>query len=297
MPKDLLPIYQIQDFEAQELKDQYFYFSSFATHLQEHLFIREPHKHNFYIILLVTQGTGTHTIDFKAYEVKPGTFFFMTPGQVHSWNLSNDADGFVIFFTHGFYTREYPDKVLFDFPFFNALLYNPVLSITKEDESVLIPILYKLKQEYKQSKLFREVMLSRYLDVLLMELSRIFRPNEDRTGYLGKEQMLLQSLERLIDLHYKEHKPVSFYAERLHVTTKHLHAICKNSLSRTTKELIQHRTLLEAQRLLVHSDLTSSQIAAELGYFDNTYFFRFFKKHIGFTPEQFRAANRKHLTE
>jgi AraC-like DNA-binding protein len=266
-----LPIYQIQDFEALARQDQYFYFSPFALHLQEHLFIREPHKHNFYIILIVTQGTGSHTIDFKEFEVKPGTVFFMTPGQVHSWELSKDADGFVIFFTQQFYAREYPHKMLFDFPFFNALLYNPVLSIAKA---------------------MREIMLSRYLDILLIELTRIFQPKVAGTGSTVKEQALLQNLERLIDVHYKEHKPVGFYAQRLHVTTKHLNDVCKNSLGKTTKDLIQYRTLLEAQRLLVHANLTSSQIAAELGYFDNTYFFRFFKKHIGCTPEQFRAANR-----
>ncbi|WP_187263943.1 AraC family transcriptional regulator [Pontibacter beigongshangensis] len=292
MQKEHLPIYQIHDFEALAQQDQYFYFSPFSVHLQEHLFIREPHKHNFYIILIVTQGTGTHTIDFKEYEVKPRTVFFLTPGQVHSWKLSRDADGFVIFFTREFYAREYPHKMLFDFPFFNALLHNPVLSLSKENEAALLPLLQLLKQEHQQAKAMRQVVLSRYLDILLMELTRIFEPDEAGTGDLVKEQTLLQNLERLIDQHYKEHKPVSFYAERLHVTPRHLNEICKKSLGRTTKELMQYRILLEAQRLLVHANLTSSQIAAELGYFDNTYFFRFFKKHTAHTPEQFRAANR-----
>lgn len=292
MRKEHLPVYQIQDFEALAQKEQYFYFSSFAVHLQEHLFIREPHRHNFYIILFVTQGTGTHTIDFKAYAVKPGTVFFMTPGQVHSWELSDDADGFVIFFTEAFYLREYPNRRLLGFPFFNALLYNRVLSISKADEKTLMPVLHMLMQEYRHAGLMRDTMLSRFLDILLIELTRIFQPEEASTASIGKEQTLLQNLERLIDLYYKEHKPVVFYAERLHVTTKHLNEVCKSYLGKTTKELIQYRTLLEAQRLLVHADLTSSQIAAELGYFDNTYFFRFFKKNVGCTPEQFRAANK-----
>ena len=296
MSKEHLPIYEIQDFEAQRQQDQYFYFSSLAKHLQEHLFIREPHKHNFYIVLFVTHGTGTHTIDFKEYEVKPGTFFFLTPGQVHSWELSKDADGFVIFFTHGFYARAYPDRLLIDFPFFNALLNNPVLSISEENENELIPILNRLEQEHKQSKFLREMLLSRYLDILLIELARLYQPNDDKISSSGKDQRLLQNLEKLINLKYKEHKPVAYYAEQLHVTTKHLHTVCKNSLNKSTKELIQNRVLLEAQRLLVHSDLTSSQIAAELGYFDNTYFFRFFKKHTGSTPEQFRAAHNKPIS-
>ncbi|PKV75979.1 AraC family transcriptional regulator [Pontibacter ramchanderi] len=292
MAKEHLPIYQIQDFEAKSRQDRYFYVSSLSDHLQEHLFIRRPHKHDFYIILFVTQGKGTHTIDFKSYGVGPGAVFFLTPGQVHSWELSSDAEGLIIFFTQEFYTKAYPHRMLFDFPFFNALLYNPVLQISDTQQDALRPILQLLQQEYRQAGQMRDVALSRYLDILLIELTRIFRPDEAMKGNFGKDLALLQQLERLIDLHYREHQPVAFYAERLHVTPKHLNDVCRNALGKTTKDLIQYRTLLEAQRLLVHADLTSSQIAAELGYFDNTYFFRFFKKQLGCTPEQFRAANK-----
>lgn len=287
-----MPIYQIQDFEALANKDRYFYFSSFAAHLKEHQFIREPHKHDFYIILLVTQGTGVHTIDFREYAVEPGTVFLLTPGQVHSWTLSNDADGFVVFFTQAYYTREYPDRLLSDFPYFNALLYSPVICLTETDEAKLTPVLHMLQQEYEVDSPMRNSILSRYLDILLMKLAQIFQPDGSATVPIAKEQTLLQDLERLINLHYKEQKTVAFYADRLHVTAKHLNETCKQALGKTTKDILQYRIILEAQRLLVHSDLTSSQIAHELGYFDNTYFFRFFKKHIGCTPEQFRAANR-----
>ncbi|WP_018478849.1 helix-turn-helix domain-containing protein [Pontibacter roseus] len=292
MQKEHLPIYQIQDFEAQARKEQYFYFSTFSAHLQEHLFTREPHKHDFYIILLVTQGSGIHTIDFREYDLQPGMVFFLSPGQVHSWRLSDDADGFVVFFTQEFYTREYPDKSLFNFPFFHAISDSPVLRLSDGEDVSLLPVLHLLRQEFGQTKPLRHVMLSRLLDVLLIELTRLYRPAEGASETVGKDRALLQNLYRLLDAHYKEHKPVAFYADNLHVTPKHLNEICKGALGRTTKELLQHRVLLEAQRLLVHADLTSSQIAAELGYFDNTYFFRFFKKQVGCTPEQFRAANR-----
>lgn len=292
MHKEHLPIYQIQDFEAVLRKDKYFYFSSFATHLQEHLFIREPHKHDFYIILFITQGSGTHTIDFREYAVQPGAVFFMTPGQVHSWQLTDDADGFVVFFTHEFYAKEYPDRLLLNYPFFNALLYNPVLQLSPTSEAKLLPLLYQIREEYNHKRPMREVLLSRYLDVLMIELTRLYTPGNLPNGTIGKELTLLQKLEHLIDQHYKEHKPVAFYADQLHVTAKHLNEACKNAIGKTTKELIQYRVLLEAQRLLSHADLTSSQIAALLGYFDNTYFFRFFKKHTGYTPEQFRALQK-----
>lgn len=294
MPKEYLPIYQIQDFKAQAQKEQYLYCSSLADHLQEHLFIREPHKHNFYILLLITQGTGTHVIDFKKYAVSAHTVFCLIPGQVHSWQLSDDADGFVIFFTAEFYLKEFPHKPLYGYPFFNALLHTPVVHITPEKQAVLTPLFQTMQAEYKSQELMRTEMLSRYLDILLIHLTRMFRHEQTKTETEtpGTEFSILQHFENLLDLHYKEHMPVSFYADQLHVTAKHLNELCKHAFSKTTTELIQERSILEAQRLLVHSELTSTQIAATLGYFDNAYFFRFFKKHIGCTPEQFRAANK-----
>ncbi|WP_276496249.1 helix-turn-helix domain-containing protein [Pontibacter litorisediminis] len=292
MSKQHLPLYQIQDFNALAHKERYFYASSLAAHLQEHLFTQQPHKHTFYIILFITQGSGTHTIDFKKYEVKPNMFFFMVPGQVHSWVLSEDADGFVVFFTPEFYLKEFSHKKLFDYPFFNPLLNHPVLTVSEEETHGLALTFQALQKEYAGNELMRNQMLSRHLDILLISLTRLQQTKGTKAEVKGGELSLLQNFEDLVEQHYKAHLPVTFYAEQLHVTTRHLKEICKGALGKTTNELVQDRLSLEAQRLLVHSELTASQIAAELGYFDAAYFFRFFKKHTGLTPEQFRNLNR-----
>jgi AraC-like DNA-binding protein len=128
--------------------------------------------------------------------------------------------------------------------------------------------------------------------MMLVNLTRIYSAASKIEEMPGGELALLQQLENLIEIHFKAHLPVTFYAGKLNVTSRQLNELCKNSLGKTTNEVIQERLLLEAQRLLVHSELTSSQIAAELGYFDIPYFFRFFKKHTGQTPEQFRSEAR-----
>ena len=289
MAKEQLPIYQIQDFKAAVQKENYVYVSSLATHLQEHQFIREPHKHAFYIVILITHGSGVHTIDFQKYTVAPNTVFFLKPGQVHGWELSPDADGQLVFFTSEFYLKEFPHRKLYHFPFYNSLLAKPILLLPSAETNLLLPVFRKLKKEYAGQRWMRNEMLGNYLNVLLISLARLAKLQETETSVPGNEMLLLQNLEQLLEQHFKAHQPVTFYAEHLHITPKHLNEVCKRSLGKTTNELMQERLLLEAQRLLVHSDLTSSQIATELGYFDTTYFFRFFKKHTGQTPEQFRS--------
>ncbi|MFD2244722.1 helix-turn-helix domain-containing protein [Pontibacter ruber] len=291
MAEEYLPTYQIQDFDARRQKECYFYISSFAAHLKAHKFIQKPHKHNFFIVLIITQGTGIHTVDFKEYQVEPNTVFFMAPGQVHSWQLSDDTDGFILFFTPEFYLLTYPHKKLFSFPFFNGLLHSPVLTFGIPERDLLLGLVGSMQHEFIQQQLLKEDVLRDYLDILLISLTRMYRLHYKEEFFAVSSLSQLQLLENLIDRYYKEHKPVSFYAEELNLTAKQLNEISKRSTGKTPTELIQERLVLEAQRLLVHSDLTVSQVAMELGYFDNAYFFRFFKKHVGKTPEQFRNTH------
>ncbi|MBC5773567.1 helix-turn-helix domain-containing protein [Pontibacter sp. KCTC 32443] len=291
MAEKELPVYQIQDFNAQWQQEHYFYLKPFSQHLQEHAFIQKPHKHDFYILFFVTHGSGSHTIDFKTYPVEPNTVFFLTPGQVHSWQLSSDTDGFILFFTPSFYLIDFPNHKLNSFPFFNSLLQNPFLYLTNAQLQQLESILLEMQEELIRQELYTEAIIRDYLDILLMRLARLYHseggPKTAGTGAVSQ----LEALQKLIEEQYKNHKPVKFYADQLHLTTKQLNETSKRRFGRTTAQLIQDRVLLEAKRLLVHSTLTIAQVASELGYFDNAYFFRFFKKHAGLTPEQFRKAN------
>jgi AraC-like DNA-binding protein len=291
MPAEHLPIYQIKDFTAEKHHASYFYLHSLAEHLQEHKFIQNPHKHNFFILLFVTKGTGNHTIDFKEYPVRPNSVFFLTPGQVHSWQLSNDSEGFIIFFSPEFYLLKFPHKKLYGFPFFNTLLHQPLLFLPEAELTPLLHIVQCMREEHTQQRLMKEDVIRASLDILLILLMRNFEAQQKDQQVPAVMPPQLQQLINLIDQHYREHPPVSFYADQLHMTAKHLNDSCKRATGKTTSELIQERVLLEARRLLVHSDLSVTQVAAALGYFDNAYFFRFFKKHTGQTPEQFRSTH------
>jgi AraC family transcriptional activator of pobA len=98
-----------------------FYIETFSDHVVAHPFIDKPHKHDFYLILYVRKGSGTHTIDFTTYPVQADTIFLMTPGQVHSWTLSPLTDGYVVFFTRSFYQMQHTESNIIYFPFYHSL--------------------------------------------------------------------------------------------------------------------------------------------------------------------------------
>jgi AraC family transcriptional activator of pobA len=287
MPEEPLPVYQIQDF-GEPLQQPHFYLQTLEAHLREHAFIQRPHKHDFYLLLLFTQGSGTHTIDFRTYPVGPGTAFFLDPGQVHAWQLSADSAGYVIFFSPEFYLLGFPEKKLFSFPFFGFSRHQPFLQLNETETAAIVTIIKTIEKEKAVRAWKQEDVLRNYLDILLIRLSRIYLKAPALEGTASANFSVLRQLENLIDRHFREHQPVSFYADHLHLTQKQLNDLSRHALKKTTADLIRDRLVLEARRLLIHSDQNITQIAAALGYFDNSYFSRFFKKHTGQSPEQFR---------
>lgn len=287
MPEKL-PIHRIPDFATARALTKGFYIADIQLHGQKHDFIQVPHKHDFYLLLYISQGQGTHTIDFTPYPLQPGSVFFLTPGQVHTWDLPPDAQGTLLFFSQEFYHKSTMAEQLRQLPFFRAWQNPPVLYASVQDLQPAEALLQQLQQEYATPALYQPDALRAYLDLLLIQLARLY-PATASLHEGNNWPFQLYQLETLVEQHYREHQPVGFYAQELHLSAKYLNELCKQNLGKTITDLLKGRLILEAKRLLTHSPhLTIAQVADFLGFDDNSYFSRFFKKEAGLTPDQFR---------
>ena len=93
----------------------------------------------------------------------------------------------------------------------------------------------------------------------------------------------------LLDRHFREHRPVQSYADTMGLTAGQLSRICREVLGMSSLDVINARLLHEAQRDLVYTSSSIKQLAGELGFEDDAYFSRFFKRHTGLSPREFRA--------
>ncbi len=209
----------------------------------------------------------------------------MTPSEVHSWNLSDDTDGFILFFNTSFYLMDTIPKQLFELPFFK--LKNKIRQGLLDPKSLKeVEIIAKaIVMENERESQFQKNILRAYLDVLLYKLSTLLNTNAVEKTIPAS---LIPELQLLIENYFMQHQPVAFYSGKLNISTQQLNTITKNYLNKTVTELIQERMIAEAKRLLVYSTLTVSEIAYQLNFNDNSYFNRFFKKTESVTPEQFR---------
>lgn len=278
-----LPVVDLNEV-CKPLKDEQF---SLFRHEREGVSqLTTPHKHNFFMLFFVTGGGGTHHIDFTKYEVKPGSVFFLAPGQAHSWALDADTTGFQLLYGPEFCI--FPAR---QWPFFSASAH-PVLDMKPEDFHVLIKELESMEEEYDVADIFSIRILNHRLWVLLSLLERGYDRAYPAVDTPGGRQVVKNFLE-LLEQHYKEQAAVEFYAAQLHVTPQYLNIACKKETGLTAGHCIRSRIVLEAKRMLTLTAQDVKEIAYELGFSDASYFSRFFRRYGGMPPLTFRRQAQK----
>jgi AraC family transcriptional activator of pobA len=116
------------------------------------------------------------------------------------------------------------------------------------------------------------------------------RDQAHATRRLGAGQQLLYTRwVVLMEANYLAHWPVSRYAERLGLSTERLNRMVRAETGLNAQALLHARLAREACRRLVHVAAPVSKLAFELGFDDPAYFCRFFKRHTGQSPRDYRV--------
>ena len=113
-------------------------------------------------------------------------------------------------------------------------------------------------------------------------------PGEAAAVPAGQDLRRLQRFRTLVESHYLKHWPVERYAAHLALSESSLNRLCRALTGTTAFDIIQQRLALEARRRLAFVAGSVATLAAELGFKDPAYFSRFFHKHNGMSPTQFR---------
>ncbi|NUS17929.1 MAG: AraC family transcriptional regulator [Streptomyces sp.] len=245
-----------------------------------------PHRHSFYEIALVTQGSGTHVVDLVPQELEPPCLYALVPGQVHHWQGAEDVAGWVLLFTEDFLLPHPGDAEIV-----RSLSARPALRPGPEEEAGLRALLAELDRERRFAARGHVGILSSYLHILLLRLVRLpGAAGRTAVGAPGRARELTDRFGRLTAEQGPRLRSVEEYARELGVSASYLHDVVKRETGRTPGQLIRARQILEAKRLIAGTDLTIRQVAAAVGFGDPAYFSRFFRRETGVTPGRFRRA-------
>jgi len=261
----------------------------FAEYLKVHPNLHRAHGHTFYHLVLFTKGGGHHTIDFRKYPVEAGQIYFMVPGQVHSWAFEGDVDGYVVNFSDTLFSAFLHDnRHLERFGFLSGDMAEPVIQLQEGSWRKAAAILEQIVDEAGKAQSLAQDMLRVLLLSLFILAARAVGGDKSGPDSANPGLLVLHNFRKLLNQYFNKYKLPKDYAALLYVTPNHLNALCQDFLGKSAGEVIRERILLEAKRQLVNADSGIADIGYNLGFTDNSYFTKFFKKYTGTTPEAFR---------
>ncbi|SIS67863.1 transcriptional regulator, AraC family [Zobellia uliginosa] len=245
----------------------------------------QPHRITFFALLLVTEGSGYHKIDLKTYPVKKGSVLKIAKGQVHAFQEDIDYQGALVIFTENFILK-YFSKFSIEYisHLYNYHLSEPLVENTRSE-----PFLEQLEEEFKRGpNAAQQNILAKILELYLLRLER----DDTSTSLVRQNQPhypLFLEFKNLVEKRYVKTRNVKDYAEMLHVSTTHLNQVVKEFTLNTAKHFIDGFVILETKRAIASTNSSLKEIAYAMGFDEVTNFTKFFKKHSGITPKQFKA--------
>lgn len=255
------------------------------------------HRADFYQLLWVSSGILRLQLDFQDVEVHVGEVLFIGLGQVckydvaasfpHSDDTASDCQSDNVQGISVLFSPEYLGEISADATLLRILaspLATHISSITPAVGSSFVTLLQMLLDEYaKPSYSLKNVVVQSYLRVLLAELAT------KRDGAMDRATTpLAQQFLDAVENHLSEWSNVSDFLEHLMVNEKVLSQAVRQATGFTPKVYIDQRRLLQAKRQLIYSALSSKEIGYDLGFDEPTNFHKFFRKHEGMTPQEFR---------
>lgn len=247
-----------------------------------------PHRLNFYAILVITEGEVNHLVDFKTHTLQKGDVLAISQGQIHAFDSNSTYHGYLVVFTDTFMQRYLSSATLNRvYNFYNYFLEQNKIS----NPSYTTNFLEFVQREQVNSTEVMPNIIGASLGIYLMKLYntkshvQFTKPDTKNLDYFNHFKLLLEK-------NYTNYRDAKFYASEISISYKHLNVVCKEMVNTTAKAFIDTYVVLEAKRKLVTTSLSAKEIAFELGFDEPTNFLKYFKKHTKLTPLEFREKTK-----
>lgn len=260
------------------------------SHLSNACVSEDVHRTLAYAICLVEKGELQLESDLFVQKVSAPAIFTLAPEVIRKFtDLYKNYDARIFFFRKEIFLQRQTDvNYLNKFNFFENT-DQQVISLSNQ-QYVLFKLYFDLIHEKSlENNIHTSEIIRSLIYVILNEVDSIHQTRETEEQTLdSRGSLILSQFKKLLAKHFIEQQQISFYADELHLTPKYFSSLIKQVSGKTAGEWINEMLLLEAKVRLQNPNLTIAQIAYDLNYSDPSHFSKFFKKHTGKTPLQFR---------
>ena len=247
-------------------------------------------RHNYYSIILILSGEAQLQIELEKYTISNKTAICISPYQPYSLKSIKNVSGVVLNFHSDFFcTYKHQNEIETEGVLFHNIFGRTFFNLSNEE--TLLNIITQMELEIAQGNIGQHESLVSYLKIFLISILRIKKLEANSSETASKENskpQILQSLIYSIETNYKEKHTPKDYSEILNISSSVLSKLVKEYFNKTLTKLITERIIVEAKRELYLTSKTIKEVSFLLGYDDEYYFSRFFKKQVGVSPNMYR---------
>lgn len=245
------------------------------------------HQDDYYIIGLMEKGTGCGIIDFKEVTFSPGDVFLVQPGQVHRFVRSEGVEGWMLFADSSLVGAE--EKHIFDK--FRLFTSSFKIDGQRMDELKQVAVILANRLNCMTDELAKATVRRLTESFIGIVAEAVRESGLQHVKYSRRHIEIVLSFLRLLTGHLAAHRSPSYYASRLNISPVYLNEVVKEVTGMSATAYIRYELVLQAKRLLVHTDLAVKEISTRLGIEDCAYFSRIFTQATGVSPSAFRQRN------
>lgn len=246
-----------------------------------------PHRHeDFLQILYIKSGGGQILLGHEKQEIQSPSIVIAPRLIPHGFNFDKNIQGYVLTINQSHLQQ----LLSFDISLLELIEVPTQLSFNKDsdDWKNIEWTVSVLAKEFSSSDNWRSALVFNQLLNLLIAIARILPKSVIQTNKGSRAAMHVEKFKKLLDSKFREHLSIQMYALELGITQTQLNRVCREVLGQSALDITHQRLLVEAQRDLIYTNISIKEIAYSLGFADEAYFTKFFKRLTNKSPSQFK---------
>lgn len=261
------------------------YLKELAPQSFEKGMVGHTHRDDYYVCILVLNGTFRINCELQSNELKTGDLLLIKPYQIHT--IEHYSEDFYAYFL-SIQDFRIPDELTY--LLFNLSYTQQQISLSLEATQTLLETIHLLLKNESKKEEYATEITDGLFQALIYKIGSLFKETTQvpEISIINQSNVITSKFKRLITTQTHLKQP-SYFANQLFITPAHLNDCVKKTTGQTVSYWLKKSIINEAKRLLYYTTKSVKEIAFELGYEDHTYFSRLFKKHVKQTPLQFRG--------
>jgi len=270
---------------------EYIFLELIATRSQIFEWAIKPHIHShLFQVFIIEKGTLVFEEAMQQHTLQAPCILLIPPTMLHGLYYKPNVEGSIFTISESII-----EEIFKTSPHILQDLKEIQILVNFEEDTDFrshLDLIKKIDLELFSDNQERKIMLKAYITQLFISLYRLSSQNTSPVNISSINMSYFRKfIQSIKSSNFR--KSIPEYADELHITSVHLNRICKSVSGKSAIDLVHQNIISEAQKYLLHTSYSVSEIAYILEFEYPNYFAKFFKKYVGKSPNDFRKEDRK----